>query len=50
MNKLQLELKEVSCHYNDMTTSDLQGVVQAIAMKYNTDEELCLNYVYGLVE
>ena len=49
MNNLQKELKEVAESYDTLTTSDLQGVVEVIAKKYDTKEDLCLNYIYGLV-
>jgi len=49
MNALQIELKEIASQYDEFTTSDLQGVVSVVAKKYDISEDLCLNYVYGLV-
>lgn len=46
MNKeLKKELNELA--KEDMSTSDLQGVVFVIAQRYNVDADMCLKYIYS---
>ena len=43
---LKKELDDIKKHYDDFTTSDLQGVVQALGMKYGEDDDKMLKYIY----
>lgn len=41
------ELKKIQ---DDLTTSDLQGIAQAIGLDSGIDEEDILSYVYGKID
>lgn len=52
---IKTRIEELPSLYNEVTTSDLQGICQAIAFDINKDnlfeiEELLLSFAYGEIE
>lgn len=45
--KLKKEIKDLKKHFNEITTSDLQGIAGALSRRYNTDDEIILKKIYG---
>lgn len=43
---LRTELNDLKRHYDDLTTSDMQGAVSVIARRYGVDDNDCLEYIY----
>ena len=44
--KLKKELNILIRDYNEITTSDLQGIAFVLAKKYNVSEDELLDYIY----
>jgi len=44
------KLDELVLNFDEFTTSDLQGVIQAICIRYGANEDKCLEYIYSEVK